>query len=138
MKNNRKPLVSVGAIKYAGFCAMILLGTDIALILGPSWDSKSKKNRLREGSEIDPNMIERNVAFEIDRWPIFGRFRFPTGSPRGFNKSGFWGQVSSWEHFEAQNIPQLPPRSNCHRFGLILGRFGIDFLLIFGRFVIDS
>ena len=53
-QNLQKPLVFVGQIEDARFCAVISLGVAIRSILAPFWVAKSDQNRFWEGSEIDP------------------------------------------------------------------------------------
>ena len=53
-QNHQKPLVFVGEIEDARFCAVISLGVAIRSILAPFWVAKSDQNRFWEGSEIDP------------------------------------------------------------------------------------
>ena len=53
-QNHQKPLVFVGEIEDARFCAVISLRVAIRSILAPFYTPKSDQNRFWEGSEIDP------------------------------------------------------------------------------------
>ena len=76
----------MGEIEDARFCAVISLGVAIGSILVPFWDPKSDQNRLREGSEIDPN-YDRKKCCVWDRslddfWTILAPNFGGQGGPR--------------------------------------------------------
>ena len=85
-QKHQKPLVFVGEIEDARFCAVISLGVAIRSILVPFWDPKSDQNRLREGSEIDAK-YDRKKCCVWDRslddfWMILAPNFGGQGGPR--------------------------------------------------------